>query len=523
MVGQRTWIRARFNGTSVRARVWKAGDTEPSAWALDTTEATITGSGWVGLTGFDNTGQPKYCDYFSCDMAGGTAPGIGDTPGTGQYSTDFSTQSLGTPADWTARWTTTASTWSIVDTVPNVMPEEIRSAHLTTKVYTITRDNAYEGGHYLAATYGTQTAQQFHTFWDSPVFQNGNVYATIQSPDTQTATNTTGGFWRACVAARVSGTSGSMSGYVFGQIHHPVTNQTRRWGFTKFVNAGVTTVPSKLWLSNADEWSANTIYEIRLEVFGTTVRGRYWEQGDYEPEAWAFEITDTSLTSGRAGMFGQYSVSTTPTTAEYFLFDAFGFETYEIIDADLSASFLQLSGELTGETEPANTGNLQASFLPLSAELQGQIGALILADVNAAFLPLSGELTGVRVSAFEYPGALAFGTEPEDLLEVPVLTYTEAGRTAPQPRRRFSGRVSTDQMTVGSDTDDRRPRAWDIQTGYMAYTDAADVLHQLTAGGYFYASGYIVGAPRFVSASEITYQEGDMPDLVQLSFVLRTR
>lgn len=44
-----TWYRIRFEavGTTVRARVWPAGDTEPSSWGISVTDAQITAAGTV--------------------------------------------------------------------------------------------------------------------------------------------------------------------------------------------------------------------------------------------------------------------------------------------------------------------------------------------------------------------------------------------------------------------------------------------------------------------------------------------
>jgi len=524
VAGQRMWVRARANGSNLRARLWMPGDAEPSTWDIDET-TTVTGSGWLGLFAFDFTGQPKYCDYFACDIAGGTAPGIGTTPGANQYSTDFSTQSLGTPADWTAQWTTTASTWEIVDSVRNVLPEEMRAQwNQQVKVFTVNLDNAYSGGAFFAGSYGTQSLRQLFQFHEQPAFENGNVYAVVQSPDTQTATNTAlQGLVRAGIGLRTGGTNNSRNGYFLVQLHHPVTGQTRRWALQRYSATPSSGTPTLLWTSAADQWISEEFYEIRLEAVGSTIRGRYWVLGDYEPDTWDFQVTDTSLTSGKAGLIGGYSASTTPTTAVYNRWDEFEFTEYPVVPAELNAAFSGLTAALEGEVYAPIVGELSASFSPLTADLTAEVAFGVDAQLSASFSPLTSTLIGEVVPGFEYDGALAFGSDPDDILEVPVLSVTESGRTAPQPRRRFSGKVSTDMMTIGANPDDRRPRLWDVQTGYMTHDLAADVLHQLTAGGYFYVSGYIIGALRQVSASEINYQEGDMPDLVQLQFILRTR
>jgi hypothetical protein len=477
------------------------GDAEPSSWDIDET-VTVTGSGWIGLFGFDATGQAKYCDYFGVDTNGGTAPGIGDTPGSNQYSTNFSTQSVGTPSDWTARWNTGASTWSIVDSVRNVLPAEIRQAWpRQTIVHTMGDGIDYEGSTFFGRSYGTQSGTVLHQFLASPEFADGNVYAVVRSPDTQTATNSDGGFFRAAVGIRTSGVGIERRGYFFGQVHHPVTGQNRRWGFAKWNFNGSFNVLTFPYFSAENQWVSEDFYEVRIEAIANTIRGRYWPQGDYEPDTWAFEVTDSDIATGRPGLYSGYSVSTTPTTDVYLRWDVFEYTEYPIVEADLNGSFLPLTANLQAELSFARFGDLNASFAPLSAQLEAEL-----------FEP------------FLYSGSLAFQFASEEVIEVPVLSVTESGRTAPQARRRFSGKVSTDMMTVTGDTQDRVPRLWDIQTSYMTQSAAVDLLHELTQGGYFLASGYIVGNDVLsVSASDIRYQEGDMPDLVQLQFILRTR
>ena len=48
----RRWIRANFDGTAVKARVWAYGDPEPETWNLDgtlTSDAVVTETGYVGF------------------------------------------------------------------------------------------------------------------------------------------------------------------------------------------------------------------------------------------------------------------------------------------------------------------------------------------------------------------------------------------------------------------------------------------------------------------------------------------
>lgn len=62
-----TWygIRVYTSGSTIKARVWKITDEEPSTWDIDTTDATIdnTATG-IGVYGRMGSGNPVYCDHL---------------------------------------------------------------------------------------------------------------------------------------------------------------------------------------------------------------------------------------------------------------------------------------------------------------------------------------------------------------------------------------------------------------------------------------------------------------------------
>jgi len=73
VVDEHYWVRFRVIGTSLKAKVWKDGDSEPGTWGADTTHAGITNGGWVGLGSY--RGDLGYIDFFSVALDGGTAKG----------------------------------------------------------------------------------------------------------------------------------------------------------------------------------------------------------------------------------------------------------------------------------------------------------------------------------------------------------------------------------------------------------------------------------------------------------------
>lgn len=67
------WFRFRVNGTALKAKGW-VGDhqTEPAAWTIETTDANISGTGWVGVGNSATTGTRDY-DDIAAATAGDTA------------------------------------------------------------------------------------------------------------------------------------------------------------------------------------------------------------------------------------------------------------------------------------------------------------------------------------------------------------------------------------------------------------------------------------------------------------------
>lgn len=56
-------MRFRVNGTTIQARVWNSQiDAEPATWNVNTTDANIAGTGWVGVGNFATTGNHDFDD-----------------------------------------------------------------------------------------------------------------------------------------------------------------------------------------------------------------------------------------------------------------------------------------------------------------------------------------------------------------------------------------------------------------------------------------------------------------------------
>lgn len=67
------WARLRCNGTTIRARFWKDGTSEPGTWDVDVTDSGVSGTGWVGVLQFDGLDTVDY-DVFGVGTNGDAAP-----------------------------------------------------------------------------------------------------------------------------------------------------------------------------------------------------------------------------------------------------------------------------------------------------------------------------------------------------------------------------------------------------------------------------------------------------------------
>lgn len=73
-------LRARFIGSSIKARTWIATDTEPTTWPVDTTDTTVLAAGWVGLCTSANV-NAQQISLFSVGTNGDTAPSSAPSSG----------------------------------------------------------------------------------------------------------------------------------------------------------------------------------------------------------------------------------------------------------------------------------------------------------------------------------------------------------------------------------------------------------------------------------------------------------
>ncbi len=73
VAGDYYWIRFRVNGTSLKVKVWKDAEEEPSVWTSEVTDSAVSGVGWAGV-GAEDTDPISEVDFFSAGTNGDTAP-----------------------------------------------------------------------------------------------------------------------------------------------------------------------------------------------------------------------------------------------------------------------------------------------------------------------------------------------------------------------------------------------------------------------------------------------------------------
>lgn len=93
----RYWLRVRWQGTSIKGKIWQEGTEEPATWDIDITDSSFSASGWVGLRTYEASAD---CYVYSLGMVTGdataTAPYAGATTLSGDESTSSSATDNGT-------------------------------------------------------------------------------------------------------------------------------------------------------------------------------------------------------------------------------------------------------------------------------------------------------------------------------------------------------------------------------------------------------------------------------------------
>ena len=138
--------------------------------------------------------------------------------------------------------------------------------------------------------------------WSSVSGTDFDVLArvSVQSTLTNSATNPIQG-----ITARASADGNNY--YVFGIYKATQVRLRRKAGsLATITSATVATIATNTW------------YWVRLQVIGTTVRGRVWADGASEPSSWDISVIDTSVSSAGAAGVACGTVSAADSTYSQF-------------------------------------------------------------------------------------------------------------------------------------------------------------------------------------------------------------
>lgn len=156
------WIRFRANSTSLKARAWADGGSEPGTWGLDVTDSNVTSAGWNGLSDYSTTTNGGTVDQIGFGTNGDTAPssagggGATLTADSGSYAITGTDVSLKTGRALTAEsGTYTVNGTDVSLAVGRKLTADSGAYSLTGTDVTLTYQPA--GGYTLALDSGSYT------------------------------------------------------------------------------------------------------------------------------------------------------------------------------------------------------------------------------------------------------------------------------------------------------------------------------------------------------------------------------
>ncbi|MBC7723892.1 MAG: PKD domain-containing protein [Burkholderiaceae bacterium] len=353
-VGDKLQVRVQVFGTSpttVRAKVWKLGTTEPSAWQVSATDSTagLQSAGHIGLGSYlSGTSSVLPLTVTFDDLwAGSTAstpvtPPANMAPVAAFSSTaanlaatvdgSGSTDSDGTVASYawnfgdgaTATGATASHTYAAAGTytVTLTVTDNAGATGTTSKGIAVTApgtpavlaadtfERAVTGGWATADSGGawtTSTAANLSVAGGAGLLRVGSAGALVEAYLASVSSTTADVLVSASPQQTVSG-----SGLYVSVIGRRVGTQDYRArlviGATGAVNlqlqrSGVTLVATSAGVG----YVAGDTLQVRVQVSGaspTTIRAKVWKSTDAEPTAWRLSTTDSTAALQSAGSIG---------------------------------------------------------------------------------------------------------------------------------------------------------------------------------------------------------------------------
>jgi hypothetical protein len=193
-----------------------------------------------------------------------------------QYVTDFAENAVGsTPSDWTHRWEGSPSDWEVFD-----FPAAAILTDYITNRPLLRHTNATAPGNRALS-------------WDAPgSTEDGDLLYLCYAPTSDASLRMRG-------ILRGAGTGTGGSGY-WGEL-------TGFSGYDRGVSKLVTGTFTNLDNDGSTGFlAASTLYWVRVNVVGTTIRTKMWANGGAEPGSWLLSETDSDINAaGWVGLGGR--------------------------------------------------------------------------------------------------------------------------------------------------------------------------------------------------------------------------
>ena len=277
-------IRFRVAGSTLSAKVWPTGTSEPSNWMITASDTTLT-SGFCGLRPLLQSGDTVSITSFLADVPGASGSGS-PTATTTTTVTATSTTTATTTATATATTPTTTATSTTTPTGGTVLAQD-----------TFGRANQALWG---TASDGQTWGGDANTLSIFSIANNAGLvtrttwiaYSAVLGPS---ATN---------AEVYMTGSISSFTDSNFG----PVLRWTdgNNW-YKAYIDGGHLVIQIKVGgiLSNIASVpfaaKAGVAYTIHFQVVGTTLSANAWAASGSEPAGWMVTASDSSLASGFCG------------------------------------------------------------------------------------------------------------------------------------------------------------------------------------------------------------------------------
>ena len=359
--GSDWWTRLVVSGTSIKARWWRDGASEPSTWTATATDTYwASGTAAVGVyvsAGITSPFPETRFDNVHAVSLGSTTPPVLTAPGAPSL-----TSASGADGSVSLQWSAPSSNGGAAITNYNVYRATASGAETlltqvgnvtsytdspvtngTTYYYEVSAVNSVGEGavsnersatpasssvivsdqfeRTVSSGFGTadvggpwnvsSTARTKVTGGQGVIsgFTGANQDVQAWNPTTATnmevvglvqlnASNPVGGNYQARLVARAQ--TDARNGYVARIVH--TTSGAATWALARVANAGGTNSTTLAQGTLLSSGAAGSRWWIRLRTNGTTIQVRFWRDGTAEPAGWTATATDSFWTSGRAAL-----------------------------------------------------------------------------------------------------------------------------------------------------------------------------------------------------------------------------